>query len=179
MLSEKEGKKRIQRKTVLLINSLLIHLCLFRGPVSWYTTRGQKQIDELNSSRAEVSTKYPHCKVWPFLPCPTALILCFCPSPLWINKKLDLGFQGDYTSTVGHRLARVCSTTKSCPNLCDPTDCSLLGSSVHGIVQARILEWGAISSSRGSSCLGDQTHISCVSCISRCILYHWATWEAH
>ena len=144
---------------VLLINSLLIHLCLFRGPMSWYTTRGQKQIDELNSSRAEESTKYPHCEVGPFLPCPTALALCFCPSPLWINKKLDLGFQGACTSTIGHRLARVCSVTKSCPTLC---------SSVHGVVQARILEWGAISSSRGSSWLRDQTHISCVSCISRC-----------
>ena len=84
---------------------------------------------------------------------------CFCPSPLWINKKLDLGFQGDCTSTIGHRLARVCSVTKLCPTFC---------SSVHGVVQARILEWGAISSSRGSSQLRDQTLISCVSCISRC-----------
>ena len=35
--------------------------------------------------------------------------------------------------------------------LCDPMDCSLPGSSLHGILQARVLEWGAISSSRGSS----------------------------
>ena len=40
---------------------------------------------------------------------------------------------------------------QSCPTLCDPVDCSLPGSSVHGICQARILEWGAISFSRGSS----------------------------
>ena len=40
---------------------------------------------------------------------------------------------------------------QSCPTLCDPMDCSLLGSSVHGIFQARILEWVAISFSRGSS----------------------------
>ena len=45
----------------------------------------------------------------------------------------------------------VCSVTQSCPTLCNPTDCSPPGSSVHGIVQARILEWGAISFSRGSS----------------------------
>ena len=32
---------------------------------------------------------------------------------------------------------------QSCPTLCDPTDCSLPGSSVHGIFQARVLEWGA------------------------------------
>ena len=38
---------------------------------------------------------------------------------------------------------------QSCPTLCDPMDCSLSGSSVHGILQARILEWVAISFSRG------------------------------
>ena len=40
---------------------------------------------------------------------------------------------------------------QSCPTLCDPMDCSPPGSSVHGIFQARILEWVAITSSRGSS----------------------------
>ena len=40
--------------------------------------------------------------------------------------------------------------TKSCPTLCDPTDSSLPGSSAHGILQARLLEWVAISISRGS-----------------------------
>ena len=40
--------------------------------------------------------------------------------------------------------------SQSCPTLCDPMDCSLPGSSVHGIFQARVLEWGAISFSRGS-----------------------------
>ena len=46
----------------------------------------------------------------------------------------------------------VCSVAQSCRTLYDPMDCSPLGSSVHGILQARILEWVAISSSRGSSC---------------------------
>ena len=41
-------------------------------------------------------------------------------------------------------------------------DCSPPGSSVHGIFQARVLEWVAMPSSRGSSWLRDQTHISCV-----------------
>ena len=41
--------------------------------------------------------------------------------------------------------------TQSCPTLCDPVDCSLSGSPVHGIFQARVLEWIAISFSRGSS----------------------------
>ena len=44
---------------------------------------------------------------------------------------------------------------QSCPTLCDPMDCSLPGPSVHEIFQARILEWVAISFSRGSSQPGD------------------------
>ena len=45
----------------------------------------------------------------------------------------------------------VCECMQSCLTVCDPMDCSLAGSSVHGIFQARILEWVAISYSRGSS----------------------------
>ena len=45
------------------------------------------------------------------------------------------------------------------------------GSSVHGIFQARILEWLAVFSSRGSSQPRDWTHVSCGSCIGRCVLY--------
>ena len=41
----------------------------------------------------------------------------------------------------------VCSIVQSCPTLCDPMDCSPSGSSVHGILQARILEWVAMPSS--------------------------------
>ena len=52
------------------------------------------------------------------------------------------------------------SVTQSCPTLWDPTDCSLPRSSVHGILQARILEWGAIPFSRGSSRPRDQTLVS-------------------
>ena len=62
--------------------------------------------------------------------------------------------------------------------LCDPRDCSTPGSSVHGIFQARILEWVAISSFRGSSWITDQTRVSCISCIGRCVFYHWSTCEA-
>ena len=49
---------------------------------------------------------------------------------------------------------------QSCPTLCDPVDCSLPGSSIHGILQARILEWVAISFSRGSSQPRDRTQVS-------------------
>ena len=60
----------------------------------------------------------------------------------------------------------------------DPMDCSPPGSSVHRVSQASILEWVAISSSRGSSRPRDRNRTSCVSCIGRQLLYHWATREA-
>ena len=66
----------------------------------------------------------------------------------------------------------VCMCAESRPAFCNPVDCSLLGSSVHGIFQARILDWVAISYSRGYSQPRDQTYISRVSCIGRWILYH-------
>ena len=55
-----------------------------------------------------------------------------------------------------------CSVAKSCLTLCDPMDYSTPGSSVHGILQARTLEWLAMPSSRGSSQLRNQTHVSCI-----------------
>ena len=73
-------------------------------------------------------------------------------------------------------LVQARSVTKLCPTLCNPMDCSPPGFSVHGIFQARILEWVAISYSRRSSQPSDQTRISHVSCISS--LYHSATCEA-
>ena len=59
--------------------------------------------------------------------------------------------------------------------LYDPLDCSSPGSSAHGILQAQILEWVAISFSRGSSQPRDRTHVSW---IDRWVLYYWATWKA-
>ena len=67
---------------------------------------------------------------------------------------------------------------QSRPALCDPEDCRLPASSVHGISQVRILDWVAISSSRGSSWPRDQTWVSWISCIGRWILYHWTMWKA-
>ena len=67
-----------------------------------------------------------------------------------------------------------CLVAKSCPTLCDPMDCSPPGSSVRGTSQARILEWVAISSSRGIF----QTQGSIPGLLlGRQILYHWATRE--
>ena len=58
---------------------------------------------------------------------------------------------------------------------CDPVDCSLPGSSVHGILQARILEWVAISYSRGSSRPRNRTRVSC---IAGRFFTNWAMREA-
>ena len=64
--------------------------------------------------------------------------------------------------------------TQSCPTLCDPMDCSPPGSSIHGILQARVLEWVAISFSRRSSRPRDWTRVSCI--VGRCFTV-WATIE--
>ena len=64
---------------------------------------------------------------------------------------------------------------QSCLILCDPMDCTPPGSSVHGILQARILEWVAIPSSKGSSRPTDRT---CSSCVAGRFHTTWATGEA-
>ena len=61
---------------------------------------------------------------------------------------------------------------QSCLTLWDPMDCSLPGPSVHGILQARTLEWVAMPSSRVSSRPSDQTCISYISRVGRWVLYH-------
>ena len=67
---------------------------------------------------------------------------------------------GSIASIFHHLLSH--AVTQSCLILCDPIDCSLPGSSVHGTFQVRILEWIAISSSRGPSQPRDQTHLFCI-----------------
>ena len=60
---------------------------------------------------------------------------------------------------------------------CDPKDCSLPGSNVLGIFQARILEWVVMPSSRGSSRPRDQTQVSCVPYTDRRFFTASTTWE--
>ena len=75
-----------------------------------------------------------------------------------------IAFSGVYTYILvyTHINTYICACVhaQSCPTLYDLMDCSPLGSSVHGIFQARMLGWVAISSSRGSSQPRDWTHIS-------------------
>ena len=80
---------------------------------------------------------------------------------------------GLYICLVTESKTLVCMLSlQSCPTLCNPMDCILPGSSVHGILQARILEWVVMPSSRGSSQPRDGTRVSYVSCIGRQLLYH-------
>ena len=104
-------------------------------------------------------------KIWPH--CAICGILV---SPLGIEPvPHDVKVQGLNCWTT-----RESEVAQSCPTLCDPMDCSLPGSSIHGIFQARILEWVAISFSRRSSRPRDWTWISCI--VGRCFTV-WATRE--
>ena len=73
-----------------------------------------------------------------------------------INKDLkELKNKHTETNNTITEIKQYCESESEvaqlCPTLCDPMDCSLPGSSLHGILQARVLEWVAISFSRGSS----------------------------
>ena len=70
---------------------------------------------------------------------------------IWEIMLCDTQLEGLVGTAVRRGLLILGEVAQSCPTLCDPVDCSLPGFSVHGILQARILEWVAISFSRGSS----------------------------
>ena len=70
-----------------------------------------------------------------------------------------------YTKKLHLSTLCVCVCMSNCVQLCNLMNCSLPGISIHGIFQARILEWVATSYSKGSSRPRDGTHVSCVSCI--------------
>jgi len=82
-------------------------------------------------------------------------------------------------SPQNSQLSSPCAQLLSCVQFFGtPMHCNPTGSSVHVIFQERILEWIAISFSRGSSQPRDQTCISWVSCIGTWILYHCTIWES-
>ena len=93
----------------------------------------------------------------------------FCPMVSWGSNLLSpppipflnpahLGKACESQHCFSFLLFHSCSVTRLCPTLCDPMDCSPSGSSVHGISQARTLEWIAIFFSRESSWPRDQTY---------------------
>ena len=94
------------------------------------------------------------------------------------KKKKDSSFEQTFTkhqlpatSLLGCWGAGGAKLLQSCSTLCDPMNCNPPGPSVHGILQARILEWVAMLF-WASSQARDQTHIPYVSCIGRQGLYH-------
>jgi len=96
----------------------------------------------------------------------------------WMNDKqyIKVNFTWhEAYSYIGMDLCTFIDNVLSCSitsNICSPMDCSPSGSYAHGILQARILEWVAISYSRESFWPQDLTHISGIFCIDMWILYH-------
>ena len=123
------------------------------------------------SSLWECSFPYPYGLLSHFL-LVSAQILAF----LAILYKIAILYPS-YTALVFlhssyHFLCAHAKLLRSCWTHCNPIVCSPPGSSVYGILQARILGWVAMVSSRGSSQPRDQTYISYISCIGRWVLYH-------
>ena len=113
---------------------------------------------------------------------PSFMPLCKAHPPMWpYQQRHDVESTGIIpVFRWGHWLRCFYLQSKSvvaqlCPTLCDPMDCSPPGSSVHGILQARILEWVAIPFSRGSSQPRDWTQPSL---IAGRFFTIWATREA-
>ena len=80
----------------------------------------------------------------------------------WNNFTFRKNFKNSTKFPASLHIESESEVAQSCPTLCDPMDCSLPGSSVHGIFQAIVLEWVAISFSRGSSWPRDRTRVSCI-----------------
>ena len=94
--------------------------------------------------------------------CSSAAALDWVYYPVTLSRMFWLWARWVVSGT--HQTCRVCarSVTQSCPALCHAMDCNPPGSSVHGILQARVLEWVAISFCRGSSPPRDWTQVSCI-----------------
>ena len=145
---------------------LLLPRSNWRDPIKMYVG-SHHAIQNLPLISELIHREKLKCSLWPERPCIFWLLflllhlLLFSP---WV-----------YSTT----LVCACMHAQSCAILCNSMDCSLPDSSVHGISQARILEWVATLFSWRSFQHRDCICVSCVSCISRWILCHWATWEAH
>ena len=86
-----------------------------------------------------------------------------CSGPQPLRSLLPLPLRPRFVNVgLRHFQSCACLVSQLCPTLCNPMDCSPPDSSVCGILQARVLEWVAIPSSRGSSQPRDQTWSSCI-----------------
>ena len=82
------------------------------------------------------------------------------PDLTWLRLK-EIMMLGYHSASCLAQHSEVSEVAQSCPTLFDSMDCSPPGFSIHGVFQARILEWVAISFSRGSSPPRDRTQVSC------------------
>ena len=115
----------------------------------------------------DVAAAAEDCKAlrWSFTSCKWQLVI-LVPLVHFYDLSLKVSIWGN-RATSTERPCPGCGcccrlVTQSCPTLCNTKDCSPPGSSVHGILQARILEWFAISFSRAPSQLRDWTRVSTV-----------------
>ena len=108
--------------------------------------------------QAPLSMGFPRQKILEWFPSPEYLPDPGIESMSLVSPALAGGFFT--TGSPGKHTDEICEVAQSCPTLCDPMDYSLPGSSLHGILQARVLEWGAISFFRESSQPRDWTRVS-------------------
>ena len=97
---------------------------------------------------------------------------CYAVRPKKLKKKKKKKYKSQGMKILNYIIK---CPTQSCSTLCDPKDCSPPGTSAHGILQIRILEWVAILFSRESFQPGDWTHVSCTADRFSTV---WATTEA-
>ena len=170
------------RKYILLVVQLLSHVRIFVTP--WTAARQALLSFTISWSMLKLMSIESVMPSNHFILCRPLLLLplIFPSSRVFSNESVlhirwpkywsfSLSISPSNDKGSYWRIFRWIKSVLSCVWLCDPKDHSPPGSSVHGISQARILEWIAISSSRGSSWSRDQTWVSWVSCIGRQVLY--------
>ena len=118
--------------------------------------RGAIAFSEGTSAAAAAAKSLQSCPtLWPHRRQPTRL-----PCP-WDSPGKNTGV-GCHFLLQCMKVKSESEVAQSCPTLSDPMDGSLPGSSIHGIFQARVLEWGAMAFSRGSPQPRDRTQVSCI-----------------
>ena len=162
--SRVEGPHYLSAGYTRLLHELSLLLLWLEGPKLMWA----KDVPLLYQRQAQVhlakSCNLPH-SLW------TTIDFFFSwPEHMWVHCR------GPFYDGIAVCVC-ACSVAQPCLTLCNPRDCKSPGSSVHGIFQARILEWVAISFSRGSSRPRDQTWVSYLSHPGRLILYHYIAWE--
>ena len=148
----------------------VLNLDAFAGVQSWSLSLSMPRQEELFHSTWPIDSKgpseavnsFPHKEVQFFVG-----NLCLMILAIWLDSKASL--MQSALQTLSCLILSCCFVSQFCLTLCDPMDYSPPGSSVHGILQARTLEWVVMPSCRGSSRPRNRTRISCT---GRQVLYH-------